>query len=460
MKFDAIVCGAGSAGCVTTIMLAKKQLLNVALLDRKPQKRIGRKVCGDAIAEFHFKMAQKELDIPFPTGAELQKTILGIDLYSPNQQDKIRLGSGHKGFIINRHLFGQRLLGYALDAGAHLFDETQVQDLIINNNQITGVMTKSKKDREVKKLEAKVVIDATGATGVLRKRLTPKLASGIELYLSKVDIGYAYREIRELKQKFTDNEYLRIYFSKEIAPGGYIWLFPRGNDASPSVNAGVGITQAIPPPSPKERFYQYMKKSPLFEDSSLITGGAGLIPMRRPNKSFVTNGLVLVGDAGWQVNPANAGGLGTTLEAGIMAGKAIGEAISADSITPEGLWNYNMTYHRTIGARHAPQDIFRLLLNQIRDSDLNIFMAAGLLKDNELDRVSSGRDFEIRFTEKLRRAYRGRKIIRTLLRMQRAVKCMKKIKKLYLNYPSTPDKLEAWNGKVLEIYKGLHPEYR
>ena len=48
-----------------------------------------------------------------------------------------------------------------------------------------------------------------------------------------------------------------------------------------------------------------------------------MIPMRRPNKSFVTNGLVLVGDAAWQVNPLNAGGIGNTFEAGIMAADTI-----------------------------------------------------------------------------------------------------------------------------------------
>ncbi|MFX1514012.1 MAG: geranylgeranyl reductase family protein, partial [Promethearchaeota archaeon] len=343
MKFDVVVCGAGSAGCITAIMLTQKQQLNVALIDRKPHRKIGRKVCGDAIAEYHFKMVQKELDIPFPRGEELQKTILGLDMYSPDQQGKVRLGSGHKGFIINRHLFGQRLLGYTLDAGVTVFDNTQVQDLILNNNQITGVIVKRKKDKKNEEIKAKVVVDATGVTGVLRKKLTPELASGIEVNISEEDLWYAYREIRLLKHNLPEDEYLKIYFSKEFAPGGYIWLFPRGDEENPSVNTGVGITSTSLPPSPKERFYQYVKRTPLFKESSLITSGAGLIPIRRPNKSFVTNGLVLIGDAGWQVNPVNAGGLGTTLEAGIMAANAISKAIELDNLTPKGLWNYNVT---------------------------------------------------------------------------------------------------------------------
>ncbi|MFX0208952.1 MAG: geranylgeranyl reductase family protein [Candidatus Hodarchaeota archaeon] len=459
MDFDVVVCGAGSAGCITATMLAKKRKLNVALLDRKSQDNIGRKVCGDAIAEFHFTNVQKELDIPCPTGKELQKIVKGLDLFSPDKQNKMRLiGGDQEGFIIDRHLFGQRLLGYALDAGVNMFDEIQVQDLIVNKAQITGVNVKSKKDKEIKRLEAKIVVDATGSSSVLRKNLTPELASDIELNISKEDVGFAYREIRELKQNLPEDDYLKLYFAEKLAPGGYIWHFPRGEKVTPSVNAGIGIAQSIPPPSPKERFYNYMKTTSLFKDSKLITGGAGLVPMRRPNKSFVTNGLVLVGDAGWQVNPLHAGGLGTTLESGIMAANAIADAINSENITPKGLWNYNVIYNRSIGAKHAPLDIFRLLLRQVSDQDLNIGMMVGLVTDNDLDKISRGLDIELSFIEKVKRGFKGRKILRTLIKIQSATKRMKRIKKLYQDYPDSPENLENWNKKVIELYKGFHPD--
>ncbi|MFX1511957.1 MAG: geranylgeranyl reductase family protein [Promethearchaeota archaeon] len=460
MEFDVIVCGAGSAGCITALMLAKKLQFSVTIVDRKPKEQIGRKICGDAIAEFHFTNAQKFLDIPCPKGKELQKVVRGLDLYSPDEQNKMRLiGGDQEGFIIDRQLFGQRLLSYALEAGVVLYDETQVQNLILKNHHITGISVNSKKDKKLKNLTSKVVVDATGSSGILRKKLTHGLASDIELSISKEDMGFAYREIRELQTNLPEDEYLKLYFSEKLAPGGYIWLFPRGDETKPTVNAGLGIAQSIPPPSPKERFYQYVNSSPFFKDSKIITGGSGLVPMRRPNKSFVTNGLVLVGDAAWQVNPLHAGGLGTTLEAAIMAANAIADAIESDNLTPNGLWNYNVLYHRSIGAKHAPLDIFRLLLRQIKNHDLNIGMAVGLVTDDDLDKISRGLDIELGTGEKLKRGYKGRKILRTLLKIQKATKRMKKVKKLYLNYPDSPGMLESWNNEVLSLYKGFHPDF-
>ena len=62
-KYDAIVVGAGTAGCLAAKTVAEKGL-KVCLLEKKPRDEIGEKICGDALGEHHLKF----LGLEKPTG--------------------------------------------------------------------------------------------------------------------------------------------------------------------------------------------------------------------------------------------------------------------------------------------------------------------------------------------------------------------------------------------------------
>ena len=79
-KFDAIVVGAGTAGCLAAKTLAEKGL-KVCLVERKNREEIGEKICGDALGEHHLKT----LGLEKPQGGELEKRIEGIRIFSPDQ---------------------------------------------------------------------------------------------------------------------------------------------------------------------------------------------------------------------------------------------------------------------------------------------------------------------------------------------------------------------------------------
>jgi len=69
-KFDVIVVGAGTAGCMTAKTVADVGL-EVCLIDRKKKEEIGNKVCGDAIGRHHFN----SLSLDYPSGKELERTM-------------------------------------------------------------------------------------------------------------------------------------------------------------------------------------------------------------------------------------------------------------------------------------------------------------------------------------------------------------------------------------------------
>src|SRR3990170_5414810 len=192
-KYDVVVVGAGTAGCLTAKTAAKAGL-KVCLLDSKKREKIGEKVCGDAVGKRHFE----QVGIAFPKGEELRTRVQGINVFSPDMQTVFRVKEEDitHGFTINRYIFGQRLLKDAVNAGAILLDSTIAINPIIHEGFVKGVTTKNLKTEKKTELKSKVVVDASGFSAVLRKKLPPDV--GVDLDVKNQDVAALYREIRVL----------------------------------------------------------------------------------------------------------------------------------------------------------------------------------------------------------------------------------------------------------------------
>ena len=53
-KYDALVVGAGTAGCLAAKTMAELGL-KVCIVEKKPREQVGEKICGDALGEHHLK---------------------------------------------------------------------------------------------------------------------------------------------------------------------------------------------------------------------------------------------------------------------------------------------------------------------------------------------------------------------------------------------------------------------
>jgi digeranylgeranylglycerophospholipid reductase len=120
-KFDVLVVGAGTAGCLAAKTAAEKGL-KVCIVESKKRAEIGVKVCGDALGEHHLTF----LGLEKPQGGELEKKIEGLQIFSPDQNTIFTIADkDFIGYILNRRLFGQWLLKKATNAGATLMDSTK-----------------------------------------------------------------------------------------------------------------------------------------------------------------------------------------------------------------------------------------------------------------------------------------------------------------------------------------------
>ena len=459
MNYDVIVAGAGSAGGMTAYALAKKGF-DVALIDRKSDEKIGKKHCGDAIGRFHFDEVQKTgLHFSYPSGEENKQTVKAIDIYSPNLKTRLELSSesvapGTSGFLIDRHLFGQRIKNYAVDSGANLLSSNKVKGFIVENETVKGVKFTEMPGGETKELSAQVVIDATGANTVLRKKVPPRYTQYIEKDIDPFDMAYAYREIREVDAEIEFPERLRIIYDGNWVPAGYIWIFQR-NDGT--VNAGLGGAMDRTG-NLKEIWQRYMETNSIFEGSKLIEGGSGKVPTRRPLDSMVADNFALVGDAGAQVNPLHAGGLGVNIEAAVKLADTVERALESGDTTVKGLWNYNVNYMRTIGAGHAPLDLFRHLIASLDNNAINKIMRKKIVGQDEILRMATPEGLQISFMGKLKKLFKAVGVLRPTLALAKTVDLMQQIKRVYQSYPEI-DGFQNWIQQVKKIYaKSLVPK--
>ena len=432
-KFDAIIVGAGTAGCLAAKTLAEAGL-EVCMVERKRREEIGEKVCGDALGEHHLKT----LGLEKPQSGELEKRIEGIQIYSPDQNTVFTIAhEDFIGYLLNRRLFGQWLLKKALDKGAALLDSTQFLEPIIEKGFVTGISATSK-GKSVQ-LRSKVVVDASGFMGVVRRKLPAEM--GIEREVANEDVEACYREIRQLRQETENAKYCEIYLNQKVTPGGYTWIFPKGGA---KVNVGLGICMRGKFPNPKKQFYKHVLAKPLFEGSLLLKGGAWFDPTRRPLDNMVGNGVAIVGDAASLVNPIHGGGIGPSMLSGYFAGQVIVEALEKGDATQKTLWSYNKKYMESYGKKQASLDVFRMLLITSNDADLNYGMNCKLLTEDDVLKAGMGDDFHLNITETAKRVFRGLKRVRFLNKLRLTVSMMRQVKAHYDTYPDTPENFEEW----------------
>jgi geranylgeranyl reductase family protein len=441
-KYDAVVVGAGTAGCLAAKTIAENGL-KVCIVEKKPREEIGEKICGDALGEHHLKF----LGLEKPTGGELEAKIDGIKIYSPDENTVFTIADkDFIGFLLNRRLFGQWLLKKATDKGALLQDNMNFRSPIIEKGAVVGITAKNMKTGKVAEIRSKVVVDASGYFGMVRKQLPPEM--GIDRDIANQDVEACYREIRQLKQETENTRFCEIYLNQAASPGGYIWIFPKGGAR---VNVGLGICMRGNYPNPKLQLYNTAFKKSIFDGSLVLTAGSWFDPVRRPLDNMVSNGVMLVGDAASLVNPIHGGGIGPSMLSGYFAGQQIIEALDKGEPTKEALWGYNKKYIETYGKKQGTLDIFKMFLLSCSDADLNYGMNEKLMTEDDVLKAGMGDDFHLNITETAKRVFKGLRRVGFLNRLRLTVTMMRGLSAHYNTYPTSPERFEPWRSQTIKL---------
>lgn len=474
--YDLIVAGGGLAGMIAAHSAAhySNQKISILVIDRNPPILLGRKsingwVCGDAVSKEAVDYMGSHIKVSW-SAPEIEHKVKGVMALSPDRETSIPFDGD--GFLLNRQQLPQTQYKEALKRGINVDFEVNLTGLIYDGNQVVGVEGTDKKTNQPYKKTAKVVIDATGVTSMLRNQI--KNTTKMERRIDRTDLESTGRHIMYFDQgeddlSEFDPDYCLIHLDQDIAPGGYGWVFPKGKN---KVNIGLGVEKTILDKRNKRLgkhddvtglINQYVARNRAIKNPRLSTDpsdahnatGNFQVSVRRQNDCMVANGFMLVGDSAWMPKPLDAGGIGPALIAGSIIGKNVVDAIESGDVTEKGLWQYNVDYTREYGYKTAGLEVFRRLLQMLTNDQINYGMKH-FLGNMDVEAISKGEHPDFSMVGKMGMLIRGALNKKLADGLRYTTQQNRWLTEHYRNYPATPDGFEEWNKKLL---KTMHESY-
>jgi digeranylgeranylglycerophospholipid reductase len=444
--YDLIIVGGGPAGVLCAITVAMKGH-SVVIVDKKEFKQIGDKTCGDAIDKAALQRIHKKIGLEFPKDNEVSDEILTMSIAAGDVGTKISLTA--PGYVLDRHIYGQRLLQQAIDVGVEVIDSAPVRNIIIEKINGTSYLQGIEyiKGNQKNAIKAKFTIDASGAYAVIRKQLpTSFLEDGITVQLTDNELWPTYREIIELDSDLPDHKFrneIILLYKNDFPPPGYFWIFTKGKR---KLNCGIGWlkNQSNELGGLKQAYLREMENYFPRTSYRVIKTGGGQIPVRPPFDSLVFNGGALVGDAACMVHPVTAEGHGPALDTAMHLGITIAKALEGDDREKIALWSYNKAIAEHYGLKHMQALIMRKFLIKVGVKNIQYLIKKGIFKKEEMDLIFSGGELSLSFRTILHRVSKLIFKPKLLMWLRSLFREMERCEEIYETYPTHPNDLAVW----------------
>ena len=474
--YDVIVAGGGLTGTIAAqaISYYSKQNLKILVVDRNPEHLPGRKsapgwTCGDACSKEAVDYMTERIKVPW-TRPEIEHDVKGVMAFSPDYETAIPFDGA--GYMLNRQKLPEIQNARTKKMGVEFDFEINLSGLIYDGTQVVGIQGVDYKTKQPYKKTAKLVVDATGITSMLRNQL--ENSTKVERKIDRRDVESTGRHIMYFEQGENDlaqfdPDYCIIHLDQDIAPGGYGWVFPKGDN---KVNIGLGVEKSILEQRNKRLgksdnvaslMKEYLernkaiKNAKLSEDAGDIHNNTGVyqVSVRRQNDCLVSGGYMLVGDSAWMPKPIDAGGIGPALIAGTILGNNVAHAIEANDVSEASLWQYNIDFIKEYGYKTAGLELFRRLVQTMTNEQISYGMKH-FLGNLDVEAISKGEHPDFTGLGKIGMIIRGamNKTVASGLKYTSGQNQW--LVDHYYNYPKDPSGFDEWNKA---LHKTLDESY-
>ena len=371
MKYDVVVVGGRIGGSISSLFASKNDV-DVLMIEKRQE--IGSPVqCAEGTTFSTFETLEMK-----PSKKYICTEIMGAQVHAPDGSTfKVEEGmtDGNilnnktisEGYVLDRRVFDKYLAIESAKAGTDVMVKTTVKDLIRKEGKVCGVVVKHL--GETIEIKADVVIAADGIESNLAYK------SGLNSLKNPDDICSCAQY--ELVGLDIDPHLLEFYFGRLIAPGGYSWIFPKGDGIA---NVGVGVRNST------ETAYYYLKKFVSKFDATPVELNIGGVPLSGPMDKTYNDGFLVVGDAAGQVDPITGGGIHITASCARIAGEVAAEAIKKENVSSMFLRRYDEKWRDEFEDNLKISFKLRKSFDKLSDNDMNAL--AEFFGNNNLEKIS------------------------------------------------------------------------
>jgi len=294
-EVDVLIVGLGPGGASAAAVAAEAGL---RVLGVERNRRIGEPVqCAEFIPTPMGRYARDE--------QVLRQRITGMKTTLPSESVEV---SEFPGLMVDRAAFDRAIAGRARTAGAELLEGTRLERL-----QAEGHIAHVRRGDEETAVRYRVLVAADG----------PHSRTAEQLGLPALRTVQTRQYTVPLRQPYFDTD---IWLTDEF-PGGYGWLFPKGELANVGMGADKRFERNLK--EPLERLHALLVERALV-GSEILARTGGAIPVGGLRECLVVGDVLFVGDAAGLTHPITGAGISAAVVSGERAGQAAAERLLED----------------------------------------------------------------------------------------------------------------------------------
>jgi digeranylgeranylglycerophospholipid reductase len=349
-RYDLIVIGAGPAGS-TAARLAAERGLDVLLIEK--HREIGSPVrCAEAVGLDSLR--------PYiePEERWISARITHFAVHGTGGHS-VRVPPTEPTLVLERKIFDRELAHRAAQAGVRVLAGASAAGLLREDGRVAGVTIR--RLGRASDVRAALVIAADGTESQAARwaglNSVPPLADyyvAAEFLLSTGGGGF-------------DPAECQYHVGASIAPGGYAWVFPKGERT-----ANVGLVLAADRAAGRSAVdYLEAFVERRFPGAGVLSEIAGGITVTGALRHMVADGLMVIGDAAHQADPLHGGGVNLGMIAADLAVQVGAPAVAGGDVSAKRLRAYEEAWKKRFGGMHAALYRIRKTIDTIGEEKLN-----------------------------------------------------------------------------------------